>query len=55
MANVIFVMLRDDGFDGEWGLGWIRLLFFLFRERVRLFLKLAFTFPGLFDEGIKVH
>jgi hypothetical protein len=32
LADRIFVMLSDDSFDGEWGLGWIRLLFFLFRE-----------------------
>jgi hypothetical protein len=31
------------------------LLFFLFRERLTLLSKLAFTFPGLFDEGVKVN
>jgi hypothetical protein len=43
LGDIIFVMLSDDDLDGEWGLGSIRLLFFLFRERLRLLLKLAFT------------
>jgi hypothetical protein len=48
-------MLSDDSFDGDWRPGWMQLLFFLFRERLRLLSKLAFTFPGLCDEGAKAH